>query len=121
MAEKKLTKREKFFMLRELVEDNDMLLEFIDHEIELLDKKATKPSKSDKEKDILTDRLYDTLVEINEPTTIGDLISKDKVEFLKINGLVSSQRVSAYLKKLVDCGKVSKYTDKKKTYFVVAD
>ena len=108
-------------MLRELVEDNEMLCEFIDHEIELLDKKATKPNKADKEKDTLTDKLYEVLVEINEPTTIGDLISKGKVEFLEVNGLVSSQRVSAYLKKLVDCGKVSKYTDKKKTYFVVAD
>jgi hypothetical protein len=121
MAEKKLTKKDKFYMLRELVEDNEMLCEFIDHEIELLDKKATKPNKADKEKDTLTDKLYEVLVEINEPTTIGDLIAKGKVDFLEVNGLVSSQRVSAYLKKLVDCGKVSKYTDKKKTYFVVAD
>jgi hypothetical protein len=121
MAEKKLTKKDKFYMLRELVEDNEMLCEFIDHEIELLDKKATKPNKADKEKDTLTDKLYNTLVEVNEPITIGDLITKGLVGFLEVNGLVSSQRVSAYLKKLVDCGKVSKYTDKKKTYFVVAD
>ena len=121
MADKKLTKKDKFYMLRELVEDNDMLCEFIDHEIELLDKKATKPNKADKEKDALTDMLYGVLVEINEPITIGDLIKNGKVEFLAINGMVSSQRVSAYMKKLVDCGKVSKYTDKKKTYFVVAD
>lgn len=121
MADKKLTKKDKFYMLRELVEDNEMLCEFIDHEIELLDKKATKPNKADKEKDALTDRLYDVLVEINEPTTIGDLIAKGKVEFFEVNGLVSSQKVSAYLKKLVDCGKVSKYIDKKKAYFVVAD
>ena len=121
MADKKLTKKDKFYMLRKLVEDNEMLCEFIDHEIELLDKKATKPNKADKEKDTLTDKLYDVLVEINEPTTIGDLITKGKGEFVVVNGLVSSQSVSAYLNKLVDCGKVSKYTDKKKTYFVVAD
>ena len=39
--EKKVTKREKFEMLKALVKDNTMLVEFIDHEIELLDKKKT--------------------------------------------------------------------------------
>ena len=121
MAEKKMTKKDMFNLIMDELSDNELVVEFCEHEIELLNKKATKPSKADKEKDTLTDKLYEVLVEINEPTTIGDLIAKGKVEFLEINGLVSSQRVSAYLKKLVDCGKVSKYTDKKKTYFVVAD
>lgn len=46
MADKKITKREKFEMLRALVEDNDMLIEFIDHEIELLGKKSSKSANA---------------------------------------------------------------------------
>jgi hypothetical protein len=42
MAEKKITKREKFEMLLGMVEGNEMLTEFINHEIELLSRKGSK-------------------------------------------------------------------------------
>ena len=42
MAEiKKLTKRDYFSQLKEIVKDNVDLVNFIDHEIELLNKKAS--------------------------------------------------------------------------------
>ena len=46
MAEKKITKKEMFGMLLEIgeVADNETLVNFINHEIELLDKKANKSS-----------------------------------------------------------------------------
>ena len=40
MANTKLTKREKFNMVLEMVKDNAELKEFIEHELELLEKKS---------------------------------------------------------------------------------
>ena len=117
----KMTKKEKFYMLRELVEDNEMLCEFIDHEIELLEKKASKPTKADKEKDRLTEIVYNALVELGEPKTISEIIASGLISELATDGLISSQKVSAYMKKLVDSDRVTKYTDKKKTYFKIAE
>ena len=42
MAEKKITKRERFEQIKALVADNPDLVEFIDHEIDLLARKASK-------------------------------------------------------------------------------
>lgn len=42
MAEKKITKRERFEQIKALIADNKELVEFIDHEIELLARKASK-------------------------------------------------------------------------------
>ena len=44
--EKKITKKEMFAKLREMVKDNAEMVKFIDHEIELLEKKnASKSAK----------------------------------------------------------------------------
>ena len=42
MENKKLTKKEYFGVIRNLVIDNEELVAFIDHEIELLNKKSSK-------------------------------------------------------------------------------
>ena len=119
--EKKMTKKEKFEMLKALVKDNAMLVEFIDHEIELLDKKksngnAKANEKVDKEVAIV----YNALIEVNKAVTASELIAEtDLTALANESGVVSTQKVSALLKKLVDGGKVSKFIDKKKTYFSV--
>ena len=41
MENKKMTKKEKFAMIKEYIKDNEMLMEFIDNEINLLTKKAS--------------------------------------------------------------------------------
>ena len=48
MAVEKMTKKQKFEMLKALVADNAMLVEFIDHEIELLDNKKSKGNANGK-------------------------------------------------------------------------
>ena len=121
MAEKKMTKKDMFNLIMNELSDNDLIVEFCEHEIELLNKKATKPSKADKEKDELANKLYDVLAEYDKGMTISELIKDNGLDFLEKDGQVSTQRVSAYMKKLVDCGKVEKYTDKKKTYFKIAE
>ena len=125
MAEKKITKREKFEMLLKEVEGNEMLTEFINHEIELLTKKSGSTSaKRDSEVDKFLDLIRDVLAEcsnalgmqcgaIAKDSRIAEFVWADKKE-------TSPQRVSAMLKKLVDCGDVVKTVDKKVTFFRLA-
>ena len=60
MAEKKITKREKFELIKQYIdvgedghdyteEEAKMLIEFIDHEIELISRKSSKSAKGEEE------------------------------------------------------------------------
>ena len=123
MAEKKITKREKFEMVLALVEGNDMLTEFINHEIELLTNKASKSGdKKNEEHEAFFEVLRDVLVESANPMTCGAILKDKRVaEFAwKDGNPSSSQRVSAMLKKLIDKGDVVKTIDKKVSYFALA-
>lgn len=125
MAEKKITKREKYEMLLALAEGNDMLTEFINHEIELLTKKAGGGSaKKDEEQEAFFEVIRDILAECADVKGMQcGAIAKDSraASFSWKDGKeTSSQRVSAMLKKLVDKGDVVKVTDKKVTYFHLA-
>ena len=119
--EKKVTKREKFEMLKALVADNAMLVEFIDHEIELLDNKKSNGNKKANEKVAKeTEIVYNALVSVGRAVSASELIAETDLSALENeSGVVSTQKVSAMLKKLVEGGKVEKFTDKKKTYFKI--
>ena len=121
--EKKMTKREKFEMLKALVADNDMLVEFIDHEIELLDNKKSKGNAKANEKIANEIELvYDALVSVGRAVSVSELIAETDLSALKNDsGMVSPQKISAMFKKLKEQGRVVSYVDKKKTYFRVAD
>lgn len=119
--EKKITKKEKFEMLKAFVKDNAMLTEFIDHEIELLDKKKSNGNaKANEKMEKSVELVYNALVSVNRAVSPSELIAETDLSALENeSGVVSTQKVSAMLKKLVDCGRVEKFTDKKKTYFRV--
>lgn len=122
MAVEKLTKKQKFEMLKALVADNAMLVEFIDHEIELLDKKKSNGNAKANEKMAgEVELIYQALVKVNRAVTPSELIADVDLSAIANpeTGMVTPQKVSALLKKLVDCGRVEKYSDKKKTYFRV--
>lgn len=117
MAEKKLTKKEYFGMIREIVIDNPELVAFIDHEIELVTKKnsSTTPTKLQIENESIMKSIISALTEIARPVTISELQS------LNVNmANYSNQKLSALLKKLVDNGSVIKTSDKKKSLFSIA-
>lgn len=111
---KKVTKKEYFEILRGIVADNEELIAFIDHEVELLEKRKGGMTKSQKENEVLVENIYNALAEVGEAVTVTDFIAKAGLEF-------TNQKVSALLKKLVDAGRVVKVTDKKKSYFSIAD
>ena len=116
MANKK-TKRDLFLEVREVVAGNEELVAFIDHELELLNKKAsTKSTKVNDEQVALMEKIVNALNEIGRSVTISEL-QKENAEMAEY----SNQKLSAMLKKLVDNKQVTKIVDKKKSYFMVAE
>lgn len=130
--EKKVTKKDWFNLIIKLVDGNVNLTDeqkaeakdFCAHEIELLDNKkkgsAKTSAKSENEKNLV----YDALVTMGNPSTVSDLIVKQlsKSEpLMNEAGSVSTQKVSAILKKLVADGRVEALKDKRVTYFRIVD
>lgn len=116
MANKK-TKREFFGEIKEIVKGNAELVAFIDHELELLDKKTSaKSTKVNTEQVELMEKIVDALNEIGRSVTISEL-QKENAEMAEY----SNQKLSAMLKKLVDNKQVTKMIDKKKSYFMIAE
>ena len=117
MAEtKKLTKKDYFKELREMVAEigRTDLVDFIDHEIELLTKKGSKstPTKTQVENEAIKEKIVATLVELGRYATITE-IQGANTELTDL----SNQKISALLKQLVDTNVVEKMIDKKKAYF----
>lgn len=118
MAEtKKMTKRDYFAVIREMVIDNPELVSFIDHEVELLDRKNSSKgqTKTQKENELLMANIVSELEKIANPVTISEF-QKQSAEFADF----TNQKLSALFKKLVDNGTVVKTTDKKKSFFSIA-
>lgn len=113
----KITKKEMFTKIREVVIDNEEMVTFIDHEIELLDKKSAnkKPTKAQTENLILMDKVVEVLAEFPNGATASEVL-KASTDF---EGM-SNQKISALLKKCVEVGTVVKTVDKKKSIFSVA-
>lgn len=126
MENKKVTKREYFEMIKGICGDNQDIVNFCNHEIELLERKSSKggATKTQTENVKVAEMLIAELVKIAKPVTITDLMNTSDIvkEYKLENGnSLSNQKISAILKQQVDAGKVVKVTDKKKSLFSVAD
>lgn len=117
MNEKKITKAQKFAMLKAIpgVAENEMLVEFIDHEIELLAKKNSvekKPTAQQTTNASIADEIVSVLA--SNPTrmyTITDLIKE-----VPACAELTNQRVSAIVRQLLGVS-VERVEDKRKAYF----
>lgn len=123
MATQKITKKDNFKALLSIVETmgrND-LVDFINHEIELLDKKKSNGNaKANKQVADNVELVYNALVDVGKAVTITELIAQTDLSALaNEEHIVTTQRVSAYMKKLVDSGRVISTKDKKRTLFSV--
>ena len=118
MTETKMTKKEMFAYIALKLGSEKMVVDFCNHEIELLEnKKAYKgETKTQKENALIIEKIYNTLVELAKPVRISELQNAN--EELSV---LSNQKVSSLLKKLVDSEKVVKTIDKKVAYFSVAE
>ena len=113
----KVTKREMFVKIREVVVDNADMVAFIDHEIELLDNKKKadkKPTQAQVENEKFRTQILDFLGEIGAPVTIKDIING--IEVFKERDF-SNQKVNRLLITLREDGKVKRTYKKKVAYF----
>ena len=120
MSEKRITKRDNFNEIRDILEKigREDLVAFVDNELNLLAKKAAKTTltKTQKENIAILDDIFNALSNCNKPVTAAELIvSDDRLAELK------TQKIAALLKKLVDAGQVIKVTEKGKSYYSIAD
>lgn len=115
MSNKKVTKRDRFIQLMGLneVAANKELVDFIKHEIELINRKnkSTTMTKTQVENVSIKENI---LAVLNSPMTVTEIIKA-----LNENGYgdFSSQKVSSLMRQLVLEEKVARITDKKRTLF----
>ncbi len=123
MTNAKMTKKDWFAVIKTIVETSDVdnktdVLNFIDHEVELLSKKSSKatPTKNQEANLEIMKTIKLALAECEKPVTISELMVNSE-EMNKY----TNQKLSALLKKLVDAGEVVKTIDKKKSYFSMSE
>ena len=117
--EKKLTKKEMFAQVYSVIENSNAtnkpeLLGFIDHEVELLEKKSSKVTLTATQKANL--EVIEVIKEVLEDkpnSTVSELIKDERLS------AYTNQKISALLKKLIDGGEVVKSTDKKVSRFAL--
>lgn len=122
MANKKMTKAQKFTMLAEIeaVKENPVLAEFIAHELELLAKKNSadkKPTATQKANVGLKAAILEGM-EANRVYTVSELMKV--IPELAEDENITNQKVSALLRQLVLEGAVKRTEEKRKAYFSLA-
>jgi hypothetical protein len=122
MANKKMTKRDYFAILRaaypQTKADYAEVIKFIDHEVELLEKKNSadkKPTAQQVANKSTQQAIYEGMIS-GKSYTITDLI-KDIPECADL----TNQRVSALVRQMIAEGKVERFEDKRKAYFKKID
>ena len=107
------TKREYFTELKGIVANDSELVAFIDHELELLDKKNSAP-KNPTQKQLDNEKFKDIILDnIGEKSMTVSEIQKDILGAYEL----SNQRVSAIVKQLVEDNSLVRKVDKRKAYF----
>ena len=118
--EKKITKAQKFAMLKAIPEvaANEMLVEFIDHEMELLAKKNSadkKPTAQQTANAEIAKAIVERLsAEPNRLFTITEIIKE-----VPACAELTNQRVSAIVRGLIGVS-VERVEEKRKAYFKLA-
>ena len=113
-----MTKKEMFAEIRNIVAGNEEMVAFIDHEIELLERKSNspkKPTKTQIENDSFKAEIVAYLTEVDTPKTIKEL----QAEIPSISGL-TNQRITHMLTDLVKAETLTKEYVKKTPYYSVA-
>lgn len=127
MADKKITKKDNYTLLYDIVENSTIsaerrldLLSFIDHELELLEKRANASASSltanQKANILLKQEILDVMEKgreyrANEFVTMAEFADRG----------LSLNKFSAMLKQLKDEGKIEAYKNKKITTFALKE
>ena len=123
MTAKKITKKERLMELINLVnasevESKSEMVAFLEHEIELLERKSSSSAKTktQQEHEKIMALIVEELRKVGKPVTITELM-KESVVMAEY----SNQKLSSLLKKLTEAENpvVVKTIEKKKSYFSV--
>ena len=118
---KKVTKKENFEKIIELLKTQgfDELVQVMQHEIELLDKKKAngKMTKTQEQNEDIKAIILDTLRDSDTPLSITELLNKN-TELNKIVG-GSNQKASALMTQLKNADLVVRTTQGKKAVFSI--
>ena len=125
MAEKKITKRDMFNEIIKMMNGEQMsvssqaVIDFANHEIELLNKKSSsssgKQTKTQLENESYKEIILETLKTADKPITISELMRRSETI-----AELSNQRISAMLSQLRKAEKIVRTYEKKKAYFSIA-
>lgn len=118
-----MTKREMFVAIANVAEvaANAEMVDFLNHQIELLDSRKSStsktPTKTQKENASIKATILDVLSEAGHAMTITEMLQDERLS------AYSNQKMSALLRQLGDDGtkEVRKFKDKKVTLFKIAE
>ena len=115
MANKKMTKKDYFEAIKRKYALTDDEIAFIDHELELLEKKNASKSatetKTQKENATIKENLLNEMVS-GVKYTISDMQKE-----LACCKELTNQKISALLRQLIAEGEIKRTEDKRKAYF----
>lgn len=117
MATKKMTKVEMFTLIAQEVADKPEMVEFINHEIELLIKKSTskKPTKVQELNEHLKEIIYQYFLECEGHKSIKEI----QAAIPELADL-SNQKITHLLSAMIVEGKILKEYEKKTPYYSIA-
>lgn len=124
-----MTKREMFttIMSFDVIAENTEIMDFLKHEIELLDARkggTRKPTKTQLENEGIKDTIYEVLLENSDkPMRVKDLVEDERLSEY------SSSKITALLRQMLPAdeknpkgeGRVTRTVEKKVAYFSVGD
>ena len=121
MTEKKLTKREKFEMLAKIdeVAQNEVLAEFVAHELELLAKKngtEKKPTEVQKANEVIKEGILEEMAK--EPNRLFSV--SEMIKLFPCCAELSLPKVTALITQLSKADLVVRVEEKRKAYFKIA-
>ena len=124
--EKRLTKKDYFEMIKGVCADRTDIVDFCNHEIELLSRKNSKSgaTKTQKENEIVANMLVEELTKVGKPITITDLMNTSEIVkgyTLENGNIVTNQKIRAIFIQLVESQRIVKVIDKKKSYFSIGE
>lgn len=134
MANNKITKKEYFAIVKGIVEQSSAdnkadIVAFLDHEVELLDKKSgkSKATPTQAANIVTLNVIKEVLADRNKPATITELLTDTRLQSYTETTkdgektiAMTNQKLSSLVKKLVDVGEVVRTEEKKKAYFSLA-
>ena len=113
-----MTKKEMYRNIATLLADNEEVVAFCDHEIELLEnRKSSKKGMTATQKANIEvkDNIVAVLTEMGEAVTITEMQADERLAGF------SNQKLSALLRQLVDEGTVDKVIEGKKSKFTIKE